>query len=88
MSEEAQAALETVSTGNVVTFRGHCRNCGARTLRRGYCSRRCQRIGAMLRRAVRNAGCLSLQELVDRTPAGAPVVLDMRRRKRARHRAG
>ena len=65
-------------------FRGYCRNCGARTVRRGYCSRRCALMGALLRRAVRNAGCKSLQELVDRTPPGERVVLDFRKRNRKR----
>ena len=70
------------SRSEILRFRGYCRSCGARTTRKGYCSRRCARLGAALRRAVRNAGCRTLQELVDRTPEGAPVVLDFRRRKR------
>ena len=64
----------------ILRFRGYCRNCGARTARKGYCSRRCARFGALLRRAVRNAGCRSVQELVDRTPPDEWVVLDIRRR--------
>ena len=58
-----------MSAAEVLRFRGYCRNCGKRTLRRSYCSRRCKRVGPM-----RNAGCRTLQELVDRTPKGAPVV--------------
>lgn len=70
------------SVSGILRFRGYCRSCGTRTTRKGYCSRRCARFGAMLRRAVRNARCRTLQELVDRTPEGAPVVLDFRQRKR------
>ena len=78
---EAGDPEAAVSAAEILRFRGYCRSCGKRTLRRGYCSRRCRRLGTLLRRAVRNAGCRTLQELVDCTPEGAPVVLDIRRRR-------
>ena len=68
----------TSREAEILQFRGYCRTCGARTVRRGYCSRKCERLGAALRRVLRNAGCRTLQELVDRTPPGERMFLDLR----------